>query len=247
MQNCYECGKARMWSPSAYWEDNRRWWNCRNCSHWQLELPPQGLQIPPKILYFDIETSLVEMKIDVFDMRVRSGWLDWHDINKSFYVISWAAAWVDDNKPRVHSDAVTGYEAKRRKDKRCLQGLWDMLDLADYVVGHNSKAFDHKKVETRFILNRMGRPADFAAKDTLQMARKYFKPESQALDYWARMFGLQQKDHMTREDWVAVNKGDQKTINKMHKYNRGDVEAGIMLLKEFVSYIESNGSAKVFK
>lgn len=236
-----------MWTPSPYWEDNRRWWHCRNCDHWQLELPAQGLRIPPKVLYYDIETALVKMEIDVFDMRVRSGWLDWHNITRPFYVISWAAAWVDDKTPRLYSDAVTGYEAKRRKDKRCLQGLWDLIDQADYVVGHNVKAFDHKKIETRFLLNNMGRPSDCAAVDTLTLAKKYFKPESQALDYWQTLFGGQNKDHMVREDWEEVNKGNQKIINKMHKYNRGDVQAGINLLHKFVNYIESNGGKKVFK
>ena len=81
----------------------------------------------------------------------------------------------------------------------------------------------------------------------MTLAKKYFKPESQALDYWQTLFGGQNKDHMIREDWEEVNKGNQKIINKMHKYNRGDVQAGINLLHKFVDYIESNGGKKVFK
>lgn len=245
MQNCYECAK-KMWTGSQYWEGNRRWHQCRNCGHWQLEVPPQGLRIPAKVLYFDIETSLIEMTVKVFDMRVHSGWLDWHDITRPFYVISWAAAWVDEHEPRVHSGAVTAYEARRRSDKRHLRRLWDMMDLADYCVGHNSKSFDHKKVETRFLLNNMGAPSEYKTRDTLTMARKHFKAESNALDYWMRLIKGQQKEHMVREDWEAANKGDQKTINKMERYNRGDVMSGIQLLKAFMAHIESSGCKRLF-
>lgn len=245
MKNCEDCRKARLWRKSPYWTDNRRWWRCR-CGHWQLEEPPQGLDIvKPKILYFDIETSLVEMKIDVFDMRVRSGWLDWHDITKPFYVISWAAAWVTENI-RVMSDAVTGKEAVKRDDKRCLMRLWNLIDNADYVVGHNSKAFDIKKIETRFLLNQMGAPTEFKQFDTLMQAKKRLKPESQALAYWSRLLGGNPKDHMIREDWQEVNKGNDRIIRKMQHYNKGDVREGVYILKEFTAYFESNGT-KLFR
>lgn len=239
-----------MWTATEYWEGNRRWWRCRNCEdHYQLESPAQGLRIPPKVLYFDIETSLVPMNVNVFDMRLRSGWLDWHDIEKPFYIISWAAAWyrTDGRKPNIYSDAVTAYEAKRRRDKRCLRGLWELMDLADYTVGHNIKAFDNKKAETRFLLNGMGRPSDSKYEDTLTLAKKKFKPESQALDYWMWLLGEERKEKMVKADWEEVDKGNQKAINKMHRYNRGDIRRGLALLNTFVEYVESNGGKKVFK
>ncbi len=221
---------------------------CR-CGHVQLEESPIEMVVPPKVLYFDIETSTSEMKVDVFSMRVRSGWLDWHDIAKPFYVICWSAAWVDDKPLKVMSDAVTPNEARKRKDKRCLQGLWDLIDGADYVVGHNSKGFDVKMINTRFMLNHMGMPSDFKQVDTLTLARARFRPESQALAYWSRLLGGNPKDHMVREDWEECNKGNPKAINKMRKYNKGDVREGINVLRKFVEHIESNGhgAARVFK
>lgn len=241
---CENCRKVRTWRKSAYWTGNRRWWLCR-CGHWQLGYAPIADVVPPKILYLDIETSLIEMKVQVFDMRVRSGWLDWHDITQPFYVISWAAAWLQDDI-RVMSDAVTATEALKRDDKRCLTRLWNLIDSADYVVGHNSKSFDVKKIETRFLLNRMGTPTEFKQFDTLTKAKQRLKPESQALDYWARLLGGNKKDHMIREDWQEVNKGNQRIINKMRHYNKGDVREGVHILKEFKQYFESNG-ARLFQ
>lgn len=222
----------------------RKQMTCR-CGHRQFEEKPQASKIPPHILYFDIETAPFRIVSERFDLRLHSGYLDWHDIAEPFYVICWAAAWYD--KPeKIYSGAVTDQEAKKRKDKRHLQDLWTLLDNADYVVGHNAKGFDIKKVETRFILNHMPAPADFLVRDTLLMARKRFKPESQALDYWSSLFGGQRKLKMCFEDWVNVNKGDQMTINKMVRYNKGDVRDGIIILKRFVDYCESNTNKKVF-
>lgn len=228
-------------------EFERREMICR-CGNVQLEEPPQEVKIAPKILYFDIETAPFRMTLERFDLKLRTGWLDWHNIEKPFFIISWAAAWVnfDGRAERVMSGAVTGYEAKRRSDKRHLKILWELIDQADYVVGHNLKAFDIKKLETRFLLNNLNAPAEFAARDTLTMAKKRFKPESQAMDYWNQLLGGQRKDDMTFEDWIQVTKGNQKIINKMVKYNRGDIVAGIFLLKKFVRYVESNSKMKVF-
>lgn len=187
------------------------------------------------------------MKIDVFDMRVRSGWLDWHDIEKSFFVICWSAAWVDDNEPKIMSDVVTPWEAVHRRDKRCLQRLWSLMDAADYVVGHNSDGFDIKKAETRFLLNRMGTPSEYKTRDTLKLARRRFKAESNALAYWSRLLGGNDKDHMTREDWLECNKGNPKILSKMRHYNKGDVREDINVLKRFIEHVESNKQYKVFR
>ena len=92
----------------------------------------------------------------------------------------------------------------------------------------------------------MGAPSEYKKRDTLSMAKKHFKAESNALDYWMRLIKGQQKEHMVREDWEAVNNGDQKTINKMEKYNRGDVVSGMQLLKTFMEHIESSGCKRLF-
>lgn len=220
---------------------------CGRCGHKQLEEPPQGKDIvSPKVLYFDIETAPFKMTVERFDLKIKNGWLDWHNIDKPFFIISWAAAWVTDKPPKVITGAVTGYEAKRRSDKRHLKKLWGLLDKADYVVGHNAKSFDIKKVETRFLLNNIPCPSTFAIRDTLTMAKSRFKPESQAMDYWCQLLGMQRKDEMSFEDWLGVTRGCQKTINKMVHYNKGDVQAGIDVLKRFMQYIESTGRKMIF-
>lgn len=242
MQNCAVCVKKGMWQSSQYWTDNRRWWQCRNCGEWQLEQPPQGLRIPPRVLYLDIETAL--MKVDLFDTYVPGKYISWKAIDKRSYIICWAAAWItNDDKPlRVLSDSVTSREAKRGSDKRCLQGLFDLMDAADYIIGHNARAFDLKKLNTRFIHNQMGAPAEYKVIDTLTLARKYFKEDSNSLERWSLLLGGTAKDDMHMEDWKQIcNTGNPTSLRKMERYCRGDIRNGIHVYKEFERWIESSG------
>lgn len=242
MQNCEVCTKLNLWQSTPWTEDGRRWWVCRNCGHDQLEVPPQGLRIPPKVLYLDIETAL--MKVDLFDTYVPGKYISWKAIDKRSYIICWAAAWIrDDGKPlRVMSDSVTQREAKRGSDRRCLQGLFNLMDEADYIVGHNAKAFDVKKLNTRFIHNKMGAPAEYKVVDTLALARKYFKENSNSLEYWSLLLGGTAKDDMRMEDWKQIcNSGDPASLRKMVRYCRGDIRNGVHVYKEFERWIESSG------
>lgn len=250
MKSCEKCRKRGLFRKTGKWIKinglERREMICR-CGNVQLEEAPQNTVVFPKILYIDIETSTMKLEIETFDLKLRSDRLDWRDIVKSFYIISWAAAWVGDGEARIISDAVTPAEAKRRDDKRCLKKLWELIDQkADYVVGHNSKNFDIKKLETRFFLNHMGTPSKYKQRDTLQIAKKRFRNESNALAYWSKLLGGNPKDHMIKDDWLEVNKGNEKIIRKMLKYNKGDVREGVNILRQFVEYIESNGQTKVF-
>ena len=219
---------------------------CLNCNNVQLEPPQQGLNGKKSVLYLDIEKSTTRMTVDVFQMKQKSEWLDWHDITDPFYVICWSAGWVDDGEIRLYSGCVTGEEAIRRDDKRHLQKLWDLMNKADYVTGHNSKSADVKWLETRFLLNDMTAPQDFRHFDTLAFAKRRFKAESNALDYWARLLGCKPKLDMVRDDWLKCNEGHEPTLRKMLRYNKGDVREGIRVLKRFVAYAESSG-VRVFK
>ena len=118
---------------------------CRNSGHVQLEMPPQGLEIPPKILYIDIETAL--MSADIYDLHVRSGYLSRDFITRHSYVINWAAAWLNQEYKiigKIMSGVCTNNEAKTQNDRRIVGDIWDLMEEADYIGGHNSNNFDIK-------------------------------------------------------------------------------------------------------
>ena len=242
MQNCYVCSKKNLWQSTPYWQDKQRWWKCRNCGSDQLEVPPQGLRIPPKILYLDIETAL--MKVDIFSTFVPGKYISWKAIDKKSFIICWAAAWItDEEKPlKVYSDAVTSREAKRGADKRCLEKLFALMDESDYIVGHNARAFDIKKINTRFLHNKMGAPLESKVIDTLPLARKIFKEDSNALEHWSMILGGTAKDDMRMEDWKRIcNNGDEASLRKMVRYCRGDIRNGVLVFREFDNWVRASG------
>lgn len=248
MQNCENCGFKKWWKTNAYETVIRgeekvkvRMWRCCRCGYVQAESPPFTRQTP-KILYFDIETAL--MNVDIFNLFVPGKYISWRNIRQKSFVVSWAAGWV--GKRGIQSAALTPHEARTGNDRRILWILRNLMDLADFTAGHNNKVFDEKFVNYRFLKNNIPAPLSHKSVDTLSMARKYFKNASNALEHWSLDLGADAKDDMNIEDWKLVSNGDAAAIRKMERYNRGDVRNGMIVLKRFTDWLESGG-VKVYR
>lgn len=243
MQNCQQCGFKRWWKTKHYETIIRgdekiklRMWRCQKCGHVQAETPP-FYQYPPKILYYDIETAL--MQVDIFNLFVPGKFISWKNIKRKSFIVSWAAKWVGDKK--IVSAALKPSEAKHGNDKRILLPLWELMDTADYVVGHNSNKFDNKFVNYRMIKNGINSPLAYKTLDTLTIAKKYFRNDSNALEHWSLDLGGESKDDMDIDDWKAVARGEPEAIKKMERYNRGDVRNGCVVFERFREWVESGG------
>ena len=236
--NCEGCLKKNMWHMSQYWEGDRRWGQCRNCGKWQLEERPQGLKIPPKVLYIDIERSL--MTLYGYELAVRSGYINKDMIRSEAFIICWAAGWVGGKG--IKSACVTQAEAVRKDDRRILAELWDLMDQADIITGHNVSNFDYKKVNQRFLVHGMGLPVVSKALDTLKLARKHFPFESNSLEYISTHLGGLPKKDIRLEDWIRiVEYGDPATLRKAVGYCKGDVREGVNVFNKFVNHLQSSG------
>lgn len=238
MQNCAGCTRKNMFHMSQYWEGDRRWGQCRNCGEWQLEVAPQGLKIPPRVLYFDIERSLMTMY--GYELAVKSGYIDKRMIRSEAYIICWAAGWIGGKT--IKSACVTQQEAVRRDDRRILAELWDLMDQADIITGHNMIGFDYKKVNNRFLVHGMGTPIVHKALDTLKLARKHFPFESNSLEYISTHLGGKPKQDVKLEDWIRiVESGDAATLRKVERYCKGDVKEGVGVFNKFIGHLNTGG------
>ena len=242
-----------MWQSTKWvdWYTGARIWRCRNCSksHYQTEEPPQGLKVPPKILYLDIETAL--MRVFVYDLYDESNKHISKDmIERSRFIVNWAAAWVTPEeytiKGRIKTGVVTQKEAKRQNDKRIMQRLFDLMDESDYICGHNVKNFDEKIIKWRFLKHKMGYPAESKKVDTLTLARRT-KPESRGLEHISVELGGKPKKGLRAHEWrEIVEKGTPRLLNKANKYCVGDVKEGVTVLRHLVKAEEQSGKV-VFK
>ena len=173
----------------------------------------------PRILLFDIETSL--MKVFVWGLYKQR--IPHNNIIDDWYVLSWSAKWLyDDN---IISDIVTPKESKKGDDKRVLKSMHTLLDKADIVIAHNGDRFDLRKLNWRFINNDMEPPTPYKSIDTLKVARREFAAPSYKLDFLTKNFDVHTKLKTDFQLWVDCMAGDKARLDEMQRYNKQDVAA----------------------
>lgn len=176
----------------------------------------------PKILFMDIETTPVEALVwDIWNQNIGLS-----QIIKDWSILSWAAKWRG-SKSIMYDDVRSCKD--KRDDKRVCKTMWRLLDEADVVVGQNSKRFDEKKLNARFVYHGMEEPSPFQSVDTLQIAKSRFKFTSNRLEYLAKYLGVGQKytqrpvGYNGMDLWVKCLAGDSRAFEVMEKYNKGDI------------------------
>lgn len=174
----------------------------------------------PRILVFDIETSL--SKGYFFDLWKEGNIVE---IESSWYMLSFAWKWLGEKKVHVLTlPDFPGYAKNKSCDKALATALHRLLDEADIVVGHNLDRFDVRKANARFIANGLKPPTPYKTVDTLKIARKYFKFDSNRLDDLGQYLGVGRKKPNTGKTlWLGCMAGDMRCWGQMAAYNRQDV------------------------
>ena len=175
----------------------------------------------PKLLYFDIETA--PMKAWVW--HTGKNYIRPEDVEQDWFVISWAAKWVCDNV--VFSDVLTPEEALNQDDKRICKRMWELFDTADVVLGHNSRKFDVRRMNWRFIIHKFSPPSPYKIIDTLTESRKISAASSHKLDQLAKKTGI--NGGKTDTDfglWKECVRGNGDALKKMVEYNEHDILIG---------------------
>lgn len=171
-----------------------------------------------------------------YGAKVPSKYLNYEDLDKEYYIICWAASYM--GSVQIFSECVTPEEARSWDDRRILERLHELMDSADIIAGHNVDAYDKKRVNTRFLLNGYEKPRTFRTLDTLKMARKYFSFQSNKLEFISLSLGFNPKKDMELDDWIQIcMNGDEERIEKMRKYNIGDVREGKKVLEKFLPWV----------
>jgi uncharacterized protein YprB with RNaseH-like and TPR domain len=108
---------------------------------------------------------------------------------------------------------------------------------ADIIAGHNVDKFDMRRANTRFLKGGLEPVMGKKTLDTLKIARSKFSFESNKLDYVSQWLGFRGKDDIRNADWNRiVSTGDEATLKKVLKYNKGDVTNGKAVLQKLMNY-----------
>ena len=177
----------------------------------------------PKILVFDIETAPMQS----YHWGLWDQTISLNQIQQDWAVLSWSAKWLGDAPDKMmYMD--TSKEKDPRNDKKILQGIWKLLDEADFVVGHNSDSFDVKKLNARFLMHGMKPPSSYKRLDTKKLAKKHFSLTSNKLAYITDKLCTKYKKLSHGKFpgfslWLQCMSGNKDAWKEMEEYNRYDV------------------------
>lgn len=195
--------------------------------------PIKKIESGAKILLLDIETA--PLKGYIWGLWKQN--IGINQITNDWFILTWAAKWLFEEK--VYSMRLTSKEAIQQKDKRIMEGLWEMLNEADVVIGHNSSQFDIPKINTRFLINGMIPPLPYQQIDTLKVVKKSFAFSSNKQEFLNMSLGSPRKVDTGGFDlWDACYKGDEQALKKMEEYNMGDItslELNYLKLRPFIT------------
>lgn len=174
-----------------------------------------------KILLFDIETSPILANIWGLWNETR----DFKFVDVDWYVLSWSAKWLDEKTVVTQSlPDYPNYKKDRQDDSALLKEIWDLLDEADIVVGHNARKFDVKKLNARFLINGMLPPSPYRMIDTLTAAKAHFAFTQNRLGTLGELLGVGDKAETGGfQLWRDCMNGKMSAWKKMCAYNKQDV------------------------
>ena len=243
---CPKCNSTHLRKKgivySKGYETNMQRYACYTCKK-QFQVPKGSTKTDaPKILLFDIETS--PMEVFVWTL-IGNKYIQPNNIIKDWNVISWAAKWLCDST--VTSDIQTPEEAIARDDSRVLQGIWKLMDEADILIAQNGDNFDIKKLNTRYILNKIGPPSPYQSIDTLKVSKRNFAMSSNKLDFLVqKLTDRKGKLKTDFELWKSCLRGDPKALKYMEKYNKEDVFLLEDVYLEFRPWIKSHPNFGIY-
>jgi hypothetical protein len=199
-----------------------------------------------KILLFDIETSPTLGYV----------WQLWEanvlKVVKPWNILCFSYKWLG-GKTQVVSLPHFGANKKRPSNSLAkneiflVRKLWELFNEADVIVAHNGDKFDIKKSYAKFIEYGLNPPAPFKTVDTLKVARRYFKFDSNKLDSLGDFLHLGRKVHTGGFDlWDRCMQGNLKAFKLMERYNKGDVDLLEKVYFKLRPYIQNHPNFNVF-
>lgn len=175
----------------------------------------------PRILLFDIETAL--SKGYFFDLYKEGNIVE---IESSWYMLSFSWKWLGEKTTHVAAlPDFPGYAKNKSCDKALVTKLHELFSEADIVVAHNAARFDVRKSNARFVVHGMIPPETYKVVDTLRIAKRHFKFDSNRLDDLGQLLGVGRKlAHTGKKLWLDCQVHDIPSAwVKMKRYNKQDV------------------------
>lgn len=178
-----------------------------------------------KILAYDIETSAL---VGYAFSRYQTDLLD---VKEDSYMICFSYQWLHEKKTHVVSIRT------EKNEEAVVKKLWELFNEADVLLAHNGDKFDQRYTNGRFLKYGLPQPSPYDTIDTLKIARRKFKLNSNKLDHLGEYLGVGRKISTGgKQLWIDCMNGDVKALKKMEKYNIQDVKLLIDVYNKLVGW-----------
>jgi DNA polymerase elongation subunit (family B) len=198
----------------------------------------------PKIVLFDLETSLIEYS--GFTLYPDS--IPHSSIRQDWYII--CGCWKELSSKRINSVSVSDdparYKKNHKDDYHVVKTLHEVMSSADVVIAHNLKKFDMRKLNARIVYHKLPPLPPFLLVDTLTEARKIANFTSNRLDYLAKHLGYKGKMPTTAGLWMDVMDGNKRALDEMVRYCKNDVDILEFVYLRLRPYIRNHPNINTF-
>lgn len=179
----------------------------------QQKTPTKG----PRILFLDIETR--QLTLEGFGLFNQNFSLE--QIAEDWSILSFSAKWFD-------CDEVMYYDVSENTEDEILEKIYTLFEEADFIVAHNGKRFDLKKIRARMIARGFKPHSPVRMIDTLLIARKEFAFTSNKLQYLTNLLCKKHKKSSHTKFpgfslWREFIRGNPEAVQEMREYNCIDV------------------------
>lgn len=186
-----------------------------------VESVVQYVQPSVKILFLDIETAPLYGAI----WSLWQNGISLNQLHSDWFILSYCAKWA-------HSDEIFYGDLRgtsaTQDDSKLLHELWHLMNEADFVVAHNGRKFDDRKIKARMIMNGLVKPLPYRIIDTLEIAKREFSFTSNKLEYLTGKLCKKYKKQKHgkfagQELWTQCMKENPEAWEEMRIYNTYDV------------------------
>ena len=185
---------------------------------------PHIKRLSKKVLFIDIETSLVEARV----FRTGLQTVNANQLHSSTKVLTVAGGSLYDMLTKgqagmwsCSNHRSSTFDYNPLNDEEILADVWEELDKAEVVVAHNA-SFDQGWLFGRFLELGWKLPSKFFLFCTYQNLRP-FNLTSKKLDELSKSLIGNKKLDTSFDLWAKCAEGDVDAFKRMEEYNLGDV------------------------
>ena len=183
-----------------------------------------------KVLYLDIETA--PAKAYIWDLKTR--YVNLQMVEEDGYVMCFTAAWEGEETLEFWAIWDQGHDAMVKR-------AWELMDEADAIIHFNGNRFDIPRLNTEFLIARLGPPSPSHQIDLFATVAQNFKVLSKSMNHMLKILGLESKmAHKGMELWTGCMAGVKADQKIMEEYNIQDVEVMEDLYNELRPWIKNH-------